>query len=192
MYTCLIASPSMQSAEKIQAFLLQEINATFLIARSGSEARRLAIGRTVDYCLINTPLSDEFGLELAIDLCRDGFSQALLMVSNELTAEYSEKARPYGALVIGKPIQTPVLQAAFHWMIATQSRLLSLHEKNAKLQKQMNDLRIISHAKCLLVALAGMNEEQAHKHIEHQAMDHRISRSEVARKIIHRFELEQE
>ena len=61
-------------------------------------------------------------------------------------------------------------------------------EKN-KLIKQVEDIKKVDRAKCLLIQYNKMTEEQAHRYLEKQAMDLRISRRAVADKIINYFEV---
>lgn len=52
------------------------------------------------------------------------------------------------------------------------------------LDEKMAEIRTISRAKILLVEKKGMTENEAHKHIEKQAMNLCITKLEVANKII--------
>ena len=61
-------------------------------------------------------------------------------------------------------------------------------EKN-KLLKQVDDIKKIDRAKCLLIQYNKMTEDEAHRYLEKQAMDLRISRRAVADKIINYFEV---
>lgn len=45
----------------------------------------------------------------------------------------------------------------------------------------------VSRAKCLLISYCGMSEEDAHKYIERQAMDKRMSRLEIAQDIVRTY-----
>jgi len=56
-------------------------------------------------------------------------------------------------------------------------------EKN-RLLRQVDDIKKIDRAKCLLIQHNNMTEEQAHKYLEKKAMDSRLTRREVADKII--------
>ena len=54
-----------------------------LRAEDAGEARRLLLDSPVDIVIINTPLSDDFGVELALDLA-EGSTGVLLLVKAEL------------------------------------------------------------------------------------------------------------
>nr|WP_325247385.1 ANTAR domain-containing protein [uncultured Oscillibacter sp.] len=45
-------------------------------------------------------------------------------------------------------------------------------------------MRLVNRAKWTLIQCLGMSEEEAHRYIEKQAMDNRISRREVAKRVL--------
>ena len=60
--------------------------------------------------------------------------------------------------------------------------------ENKKLLQKIEDIRIIDRAKCLLISYLNMSEPEAHKYIERQAMDMRITKRQVAEGIIKTYE----
>ena len=48
----------------------------------------------------------------------------------------------------------------------------------------MEELRIVSKAKLLLIEKRQMSEEEAHRHIGKQAMDHGVTRRQAAEQIL--------
>ncbi len=189
MHSCLIACRASESAQKLKTFLSQTIEAEWTIVHSGNAARQMANGRSFDFFLIHTPLPDEFGFDLAIDVTAKTFAQALVMVAPEQAPQYTEKGSQHGVYVLSKPVQGFMLQNALLWMSATYGRLSAMQSQNDKLQKKLEDLRLIDRAKCLLISSLGMDEEQAHKHIERQAMDMRTTKTDVAKRIIQVYQM---
>ena len=51
----------------------------------------------------------------------------------------------------------------------------------------MEDVRTVNHAKWLLMENDHMSEQDAHRYIEKQSMDMRLTRREVAESIIRSF-----
>jgi response regulator NasT len=72
---------------------------------------------------------------------------------------------------------------------AARSRLLVLHRENARLQTAIEEIRIVDRAKCALIQCLMMTEPQAHRHIEKQAMDLRVSKLDVAKTILKTYEV---
>ena len=63
-----------------------------------------------------------------------------------------------------------------------------ISQENQRLQIKLIDLRIVNRAKYALIQYLGMTEEQAHKYIEQQAMNQRISKRKAAENIIKTYE----
>ena len=61
-------------------------------------------------------------------------------------------------------------------------------KKTETMQKRMDEIRLVNHAKWVLISKLGMDEENAHRFIEKQAMDLRQTRSEVSQFIIRTYE----
>ena len=66
--------------------------------------------------------------------------------------------------------------------------LLELKNENVKLQKKVDEIRLIARAKCMLIEHQNMTEPQAHRLIEKQAMDNRVTRKEIAKAILKQYE----
>ena len=69
-------------------------------------------------------------------------------------------------------------------LCGTYERLRRMAQKTASLEEKMEDIRIINHAKWLLIDQLKMTEAQAHRYIEKQAMDRCVSRREIAENIL--------
>jgi response regulator NasT len=89
---------------------------------------------------------------------------------------------------VTKPIHARELAMAIDFSHIAQSRIKMMINENKKLQKKLNEVKFINHAKILLVQYEQLTEEEAHKKIERRAMDERVSRVVVAKDIIDRYE----
>lgn len=67
-------------------------------------------------------------------------------------------------------------------------RLRRLESQANTLQRKLDDSKLVSRAKLLLVSRLKMSEQEAHKYIEKTAMDSSTSRREVAISIIRTYE----
>lgn len=179
------------AGDKIRSFLAEllppDIYDVVSCVSSAGEARRLFTDTQVDIAIINTPLPDDFGTELAMDLSK-GTTGVLLMVKYELYEEVCSRVEEHGIFTVSKPCAKQTLCAAIRLVSAVNARLTSMELKNQTLQEKMDDIRIVNRAKWLLIEKRGMTEQQAHYYIEKQAMDLRLSRRAAAMHIIHIFE----
>lgn len=159
-----------------------------LKAEDAGEARRLLLDSPVDIVIINTPLSDDFGVELALDLA-EGSTGVLLLVKNELYDQVCYKVEDSGVLTMGKPMTRQGFYSAVKLLSAMSARLSKMEKANRTLQEKMADIRVVNRAKWLLIEHHHMKEQDAHYFIEKQAMDTRMSRREVAENIIRTYDL---
>lgn len=155
-------------------------------AASGQEARRLLPECHPQLVLINSPLPDETGMELA-RIVSEGDAAAILLVRSENAAEYHAMAASHGIFLLEKPLHAPTLFQALRFVATAQVRVAHLQEQNRRLERRLQEMRLISHAKCLLVEQLHLSEEQAHRFIEKQAMDQRQSRAAIAETIVNRL-----
>ena len=67
---------------------------------------------------------------------------------------------------------------------AARKRYAGLSKENERLKSTLEEAKIINRAKLLLMQYLALSEERAHRYIEKQAMDMRISKIEAARQIL--------
>jgi len=99
MDSILIVSSSLKVSSTLEELL--KFNSSYneiVMARNAGEAKRILLDRDFDLCIINTPLTDEFGTNLAINIANRETSQVMLIVKSELEDEISDKVEDYGYL----------------------------------------------------------------------------------------------
>ena len=157
-------------------------------AKSAGEARRMLLGQPRDLVLINAPLPDDFGMRLAMDLCGRSQSGVLLFVQRESYEEICAKVTPYGVVTCPKPTSVQTVRQYLRVLCATRERLRRLEEKQSSVEEKMEEIRLVNRAKWLLIERRHMTEAQAHRYLEKQSMDTRLSRREVAQTVIQTYE----
>jgi response regulator NasT len=156
-------------------------------ARSGAEARRLLADHAFDLVVINTPLPDEFGTELAVT-ASEGLSGILLIVKAENADEISEKVESFGVFVVEKPISRQLFFRTLRLADVGLRRMQGLQQENLGLKNKIEEIRMVDRAKCLLIQFEEYTEADAHRYIEKAAMNQRVSRRQVAAEILARYE----
>lgn len=156
-------------------------------AASAGEVKRMLISAEADVVIINAPLPDDFGVELAIELA-EGTMGVLLIVKNEMYDQVAYKVEDYGVLTLGKPCSRQSFYSTVKLLCALSARLSLMERKNRSLQEKMADIRMVNRAKWLLIENLNMTEKDAHYYIEKQAMDTRLTRREVAEGIIRTYD----
>jgi len=116
--------------------------------------------------------------------------QVLLLVKGELADEITAKVEDYGVFVVAKPINRQVFWSTIKLITAFNKRMMGLQNENVVLQKKIEDIRFIDRAKCVLIEYLKMTEAEAHRFIEKQAMDMRVTKREVAISSLKTYEQE--
>ncbi|MEA5011459.1 MAG: ANTAR domain-containing protein [Angelakisella sp.] len=158
------------------------------ILTSGAEARRSLTGKDFDLVLINTPLTDEFGLELAVFAAEATGAGVVVLVKAEMADEAAARVEDAGVFVVAKPLNRTLLYGALKLALAVHRRMAGLQKQNSLLQSKIEEIRLVDRAKCALIQYRQMTEPEAHKYIERQAMDTRQSRRRIAEDILQTFE----
>ena len=156
-------------------------------AQNAGEARRRMLETVFDLVLIQSPLRDEFGSRLAMDICRSSGAGVLLLVKKELYDDVYAKVMEEGVMVLPVPTSTQIVAHTLRILCAARERLRRMEEKQATVEEKIEEIRLVNRAKWLLIEQLQMTEAEAHRYIEKQAMDLRLSRKEVAENIINTY-----
>lgn len=159
-------------------------------AYSGSEARRMLMRYDYDLVIINAPLSDEFGHDLALTVTEKYSASVIMLVKSQLFDNVSSKVENYGIFTVARPVDRHLFHQVTRLVFANASRLERYRKETDKLKTKLDELRIVCQAKCLLVEYLRMSETQAHRYIEKQAMDNRTTKVSVAEEIISNYDPE--
>ena len=186
-YRVLVAGANDKLGESIAALLPKNEYEPPVFSASVGEIRRLALESTMDLVVLNTPLKDEFGTRLALDLA-DYNIAVLLMVQGDVFDQVCYKVEDYGVLTLAKPVSRQSFYTAVKLLTAMRAKMLRMEKKNQALQEKMQDIRTINRAKWLLITNLQMTEDEAHYHIEKKAMNSRLSRREAAEEIIRTYD----
>ena len=153
-------------------------------ARSVGEARRRIAETDFDIVLINAPLPDDFGMRLAIDICTNSGAGVLLMVKSDLFNDIYAKVVSYGVITLSKPTNLQMVAQNLRILCATRERMRQMQARQETVEEKIEEIRLVNRAKWLLIECLSMTEPEAHRYIEKQSMDERISKREVAENII--------
>lgn len=179
----LAVSSGTKSLESIQG-LLKEAGFSSSPAQSAAQARRRVLDEEFDAVVINYPLLDEPGLELGRMIMRETSATVVFLVKNEALLDMGEALGQEGMLTVEKPILKPVFSQTVHLAVSLKERMRISEEKIRKLEKRIEELKVVDKAKCALALKRGMTEEEAHKYVERTAMDLRITLRDAALHIL--------
>ena len=187
-YRVLVAGGNEKLCDLISEILPKNEYEFLLPAKTAGEVRRLTMDRNVDLIILNAPLKDEFGVQLAQDLAENNMG-VLLLTGSDVSEQVSYRVEQSGVITLAKPTTRQSLYIALRALTALRSKLLQMEQKTKALQQKVADIHTVNHAKWLLIQHDNMTENDAHRFIEKQAMDMRLSRREVAESIIRTYDM---
>ncbi len=153
-------------------------------------AKRAVLENSFDFIIVNSPLTDEFGIKFVIDSSQSQRAICLFIVKSELHEEVHEKVLRYGIFTLSKPTSPSVLSQSLKWMAVTRERIRLPESKVLSIEEKMEEIRIINRAKWLLIDSLKMSEPDAHRYIEKQAMDKCVTKREIAEGILKTYNID--
>lgn len=178
--------------EKNAAFFTEMLHSIschkIVTVQTCGEARRLLLDQTFELCIINAPLRDESGENLAQHISSTYASQVILVVREEFYEEITAMVEDCGVITVAKPLSRALFLSALRFAKASESKLRLMQTKNNQLTKKIQDIRIVDRAKCILISHLNMSEPEAHSYIEKQAMNTRTTKRVVAEGILKTYE----
>ena len=105
--------------------------------------------------------------------------QIILLVGKEVEAQIGYRCRNYPVYVMTLPLKRRIL--------TEMVRLMDREEELKRMRKRLNEISVTTRAKCLLIQMRQMTEDQAHYYLEKRAMDDGLTKMEVAAQIIREY-----
>lgn len=187
-YRSLIVSSSDKNTEYFRKLLPAGTFQPLDTVSSAGDARRLLLNTSYDLILINAPLPDETGLELACDAVARSGAGVLLLTRKEHFDAIVSRVTPQGILALPRPTTGQAVFQAVCLLCATRERLRVMERRNQSLQEKMEEIRLVNRAKWALIQYLNMTEADAHRFLEKQAMDMRVSKRQAAENILRTYE----
>ena len=182
MNKAIIVSQPSESVDLIEQTLKNSGFSTMIVS-AGNEARQIIKNNSyLSLIIINTPLSDEFGQELAETASYETSADVILICTGDISAELENKFSEFGITVLTKPISRDMIIQNIN------QRNFSEIKESSEIMNQIDNMRLINRAKSVLMKYLKFTEPQAHRYIEKQAMNNQCTRRESAEKIIKTYE----
>ena len=184
VYSVLVVSAGENLNTALSTIMSQSHYSPLKFVSNIAEAKRQWCERDYDFLIINSPLPDDTGVRFAIDTVASSSAIVLFLVRSELSESMKDKLFGTGVLTLAKPLNRVSVIQALEWMASFRERLKKIEVKTLSIEDKMKEIRVVNKAKWLLISVLKMDEPQAHRYIEKQAMDACISKKEVADRII--------
>lgn len=172
----------------ISDFIRSEQFNKIVTSQNGAEARRYLNEMDFDLIIVDSPLPDEMGDDFSITAAEKTTAGIILIVDQQNVLEVSARVEDYGVFALPKPISPEFFYQAVKLLKASRNRVMLLENENKKLQKKIEEIRIIDRAKLVLIQVLKMTEPQAQRYIEKQSMDLRQTRVVTAENVLRTYE----
>ncbi len=184
VYSVLTVSANEKFNISLRALLNESKFSPVKTVSSISSARRELLSRSYDLIMINSPLPDGNGIDLAVDICSQSSSGVMMFIKNERFDDVSGVLTEYGVLTVPVPTSVSIINQSLRLLCSTRERMKKVEQKTAKLEEKMEEIRIVNRAKWALIDRYQMNEATAQRFIEKTAMDECITKRAVSERII--------
>ncbi len=182
----LIVSNTEKSTKLLSEILSSQDN--IVTVTTCTAARRIHSQRDFEIVIINAPLSDESGETLSRFIAANSASQVILIVKAQYYDEVTAITSNDGVLTVAKPINKVIFLSALNLAKSAANKINIVKKENVSLKEKIREIKIIDRAKCLLISYLGMEEKEAHRYIEKQAMDLRETKVNIAKDILKTYE----
>ena len=183
----LIAAASEETARTLCGVIPDEFR-TVGCVRSIRKAKQLVLQEKADILILCSPLPDETGIRDVMELGESGTAGILLLVPQDSYAQAGCTAGKAGIFVLARPTGRQSIVQALRMVHTMKQQTDRLVRENRMLRKKLEDLRLVTRAKCLLIGKERMTEGEAHHYLEKLAMDSCITKREAATDIIRRMD----
>lgn len=154
----------------------------------GTGARNTVLSGNFELIVLNPPLADGSGLELAAYIADNTASALIVTAAEKNYDEVYRRIGDKGCYILSKPFAKTVFVQAVNFTLAARKKLLENEMEKKKLEKKLYDLKQINRAKCVLIEYLRISEADAHRQIQKRAMDQRVPEVEVALDILKTYE----
>lgn len=185
MEKVLVISSNVSASQALVSFFRDSFRCTPKVVESAYQARTfLDKDPSVELAVINSPLMDGSGLELAEYIVEKTASNCIFMIKEEQAEKIGERAEKMGVIIVGKPFSRTLLYQLVKTLDIAINRSLKLYQENIRLEEKIREIQAIDKAKFMLMEFKGMTEDEAHSYLEQYAMNKRKKKSIAALEMI--------
>ena len=181
MNNILLAAGSQKSQDLFRAMLSEILGDAHIISVSEGDSARLRLKENeIDLVVVNTPMADEQGVGFAVFAA----DPVVLVTNQETYARAAQKLEEHGIIAMKRPVEKKIFSCAVRDAVAVGNLVAALRKENRELKESIEESKLVSRAKGMLMSQLRMTEAQAHRYIEKQAMDLRVSKKTVSQSIL--------
>jgi AmiR/NasT family two-component response regulator len=132
---------------------------------------------------IKMPIFD--GLEAAKNILDNDLAECVVMLTAYSDQELIERAGQAGVTgYLVKPIDPKILMPTIEIAIAQGNRIKKAKIEAETAKKQLNDSKIVDHAKAIIASEMGISEAEAYRELQNMSMSKNCAMVSLAEKIV--------
>lgn len=186
-YSVLLVSSSEQFNKNTINLLSDNIYVDLTVSTNIEQARRLIAERKFDIVIVDSPVNNDKGFYFVLSFCMNDEFQILVLAKQSDYDEAYFRLHDYGVFVLSKPIEEDLFIQTLRIMSITRDKITSVKQNNLSFKDKLDEIKLISEAKVLIVKNMHIDENEAHKLIEQNAMNLRITKKMSAEMFIKKF-----
>lgn len=188
MENVLIISANKSAADTLSAFIREAFGCDVRTAETAENAREIFdSGAPCELAVIYSPLPDGNGTALAEYVVENTSANCILIMKSENAGKVSDRMARMGVITIGRPFNKTFLWQTVKTIEIAMNRTYKLYEETVRLERALDEIRLIDKAKFMLMQYRSMTEEEAHTFLEQYAMNRRKKKTAAASEIIDRI-----
>ncbi len=176
MQKVIVAFENTLNSAKVQESVEGAGVASCVVCRSAAEVRRAVNKQRLDTIICGFKLREESCQELYQDLPSGG---SMLMIGPQSQLELCQTE---GIFKLYAPVTRGDLLASVRMLL--QFRQRRAPRQNALPQRSQEDKQLVAEAKAVLMDRHGMTEEEAHRFLQKQSMDHGAKLTDTAKMVL--------
>ncbi len=188
MKKAVIVSKNTNSIKSLEELLSFEGFDNVVSVSTSDEVKAILQSDEIELIVINTPLSEETGLELALHCSKTTLASIMVIVREGKSSEVAQLMTSNGIMIISKPINKHLFHHYLLFSECFKKRMNRVVTENNKLKSQVETMKLVNRAKLVLMQNLRMTESQAHRYLEKQAMDMRKSKYDIALRVLKTYE----
>lgn len=185
MENVLIISSNKNASDQLVSFVREYFQCSVGTAETSIQAKNtLESNPGIELAVINSPLTDGTGIELAEYIIDNTAANCILIIRAERAEKMTERAEKSGIIVVSKPFNRTLLYQLIKTVDIAIRRSWKLYQETVRLEQKITEIQTIDKAKFILMQYKSMTEAEAHSYLEQYAMNKRKKKSLAALEII--------
>lgn len=185
MENVLIISANKSAADTISAFIREAFGCEVRTAENEEQAREIFdSGAPCELALIYSPLLSGSGTALAEYIVENTAANCILIMKSETAGKISDRMGRIGVITLARPFNKTSLWQIIRTIEIAMNRTYKLYAETVRLERALDEIRLIDKAKFMLMQYRSMTEEEAHTFLEQYAMNRRKKKTAAAAEII--------